>query len=100
VDGLVELFRHAGQSVNCVVVNACETESLARELSAVVPYAIGMRHPVRDRSAIRFSIGFYQAMAAGKPIDNAFDLGVTQLKMVPIGSDELAPVLYRRDAGE
>jgi hypothetical protein len=97
---LVQLFRDAGQSVECVVVNACETGSLARELSAVVPYAIGMRHPVRDKSAIRFSAGFYQGMAAGRPIPDAFDLGVVRLKMSPIGSDELAPVLYRRDAGE
>jgi uncharacterized repeat protein (TIGR01451 family) len=29
---LVQLFRDAGQSVECVVVNACETGSLAREL--------------------------------------------------------------------
>jgi hypothetical protein len=59
-----------------------------------------MRHPVRDKSAIRFSAGFYQGMAAGRPIPDAFDLGVVRLKMSPIGSDELAPVLYRRDAGE
>jgi uncharacterized repeat protein (TIGR01451 family) len=99
VDTLVQLFRDAGQSVECVVVNACETASLARELSSVVPYAIGMRQPVRDKSAIRFSAGFYQGMAAGRPIPGAFDLGVIRLKMSPVGSDELAPVLYRRDAG-
>lgn len=100
VDALVRLFRVAGQSVDCVLVNACETESLARDLSAVVPYAIGMRHPVRDKSAVRFSGGFYQGVAAGRPIPDAFDLGVIRLKMSPIGSDELAPVLYRRDAGD
>lgn len=100
VAGLVDLFRVTGRNVECVVVNACETQSLARELSAVVPYAIGMRQSVRDESAIRFSAGFYQGMAADRPIVDAFDLGVIQLKMSPIGSDELAPVLYRRDAGE
>lgn len=97
VDGLVHLFRTFGRSVHCVVVNACDTELLARELSAVVPYAIGMRRPVRDMSSIRFSAGFYQALAAGKSIEEAFQLGVIMLKMTPISSDALAPVLFRRD---
>ena len=97
VDGLVHLFRTFGRSVDCVLVNACDTELLARELSAVVPFAIGMRQPVRDRSSIRFSTGFYQALAAGKSIEEAFQLGVIMLKMTPNGSDAGAPVLFRRD---
>ena len=99
VDGLVRLFRGAGQSVECVVVNACETELLARGLSEVIPYAIGMRQPVRDRSAIRFSVGFYQAVSAGRPIEDAFELGVGQMMMVPVGDDPSAPVLFRRGRG-
>jgi CHAT domain len=97
VDGLVHLFHTFGRSVHCVLVNACDTELLAWELSAVVPYAIGMRQPVRDVSSIRFSGGFYQALAAGKSIEDAFQLGVIMLKMTPVGSDALAPVLFRRD---
>jgi uncharacterized repeat protein (TIGR01451 family) len=97
VEGLVDLFGTFGRSVHCVLVNACDTELLARELSAVVPYAIGMRQPVRDTSSIRFSAGFYQALGAGKSIEDAFQLGVIMLKMTPIGSDALAPVLFRRD---
>ena len=97
VDGLVDLFRTFGQSVDCMLVNACDTELLARELSAVVPYAIGMRQPVQDTSSIRFSTGFYQALAAGKSIEKAFQLGVIMLKMTPSCSDAGAPVLFRRD---
>ncbi len=97
VDGLVDLFRTFGKSVHCVLVNACDTELLARELSVVVPYAIGMQQPVRDGSSIRFSAGFYQALAAGRSIEEAFQLGVIRLKMTPMGSDAGAPVLFRRD---
>jgi uncharacterized repeat protein (TIGR01451 family) len=96
VDGLVHLFRDFGPGVACILANACDTELLARELSAVVPYAIGMRQPVRDRSSIRFSTGFYQALAAGKSIEEAFQLGVIMLEMTPIGTDARAPVLFRR----
>jgi uncharacterized repeat protein (TIGR01451 family) len=97
VDGVVHLFRTFGSSVRCVLVNACDTEKLAWELSAVVPYAIGMRQSVRDMSSIRFSAGFYQALAAGKSIEEAFQLGVIMLMMTPVGSDALSPVLFRRD---
>jgi hypothetical protein len=52
-----------------------------------------MRQPVGDRSAIRFSIGFYQALAGGKSVETAFDVGVAQLMMAPGGEDILAPIL-------
>jgi hypothetical protein len=93
VDGLVQAFKAVGRDVRCVIVNACETERLAQGLAAVVPCVIGMRQPVGDESAIRFSIGFYQALAAGKPVETAFDAGVAQLMMTPDGDDALAPLL-------
>jgi len=93
VGGLVQAFKAVGRSVCCVMVNACETERLAQALAAVVPYVIGMRLPVGDRSAIHFSIGFYQALAAGMPVETAFDVGLAQLMMTPEGQDALAPLL-------
>ena len=93
VEGLVQAFKAVGQDVQCVIVNACRTERLAQALAAVVPWVIGMRQPVGDRSAIRFSIGFYQALAAGKPVRTAFDVGKAHLMMTPEEDDALAPLL-------
>ena len=96
VAGLVELFETTGENVRCVIVNACSTQQLARGLSAALPraYVIGMRQPVGDRSAIRFSIGFYQALASGRPVEQAFRLGRAQMKMAPDShADPLAPLL-------
>ncbi len=93
VAGLVEAFKAVGQGVQCVIVNACRTERLARALAAIVPYVIGMRQPVGDRSSIRFSIGFYQALAAGQPVETAFAVGKAQMMMTPRGEDALAPLL-------
>jgi CHAT domain-containing protein len=93
VGGLVRAFKAVGGDVRCVIINACRTERLARALAAAVPWVIGMRQPVGDRSAIRFSIGFYQALVAGKSIETAFDVGVAQLYMYPEGDDALAPIL-------
>ena len=96
VDGLVQVFRTAG-SVQSVIVNACSTDLLARALAEVVPFVIGMQEPVGDRSAIHFSTGFYQALAGGLPIKDAFDLGRGQLMMMSSGTDRRAPVLFCRD---
>lgn len=93
VEGLVQAFRAVGREVRCVIVNACRTERLARALALVVPCVIGMRQPVGDRSAIRFSIGFYQALAAGEPVETAFEVGLAQLMMTPRGDDAQAPLL-------
>jgi hypothetical protein len=95
VDGLVKAFKTVGDDVRCVIVNACRTERLARALAAVVPCVIGMRQSVGDRSAIRFSVGFYQALTAGRSIETAFDVGVAQLMMTPEGDDAQAPLLLR-----
>jgi CHAT domain len=99
VDGLVQAFKAVGRDVRCVIVNACQTERLAQALAAVVPCVIGMRQPVGDRSAIRFSIGFYQALAAGKSVETAFDVGVAQLMMTPEGDDARAPLLLHDHEG-
>jgi len=93
VEGLARLFKIAGRrSVECVIVNACSTERLARALSEHVHYTIGMRGPVGDRSAIVFSIGFYQGLAAGLPVEDAFDLGLDQI-MMRANVDWTAPLL-------
>jgi hypothetical protein len=95
VDGLVTLFSVLGKGVRCMLVNACSTKQLAIELSVALPraYVIGMREPVGDRSAISFSVGFYQAVAAGRSIEEAFDLGRAQMRMAY--DSATAPVLCR-----
>jgi hypothetical protein len=89
----VRAFEAAGQGVRCVVVNACSTERLARALAAAGLCVIGMRQPVGDHSAVRFSVGFYQALAAGRSVKTAFDAGVAQRMMSPLRDDDRAPFL-------
>lgn len=93
VDGLVQAFQAAGQGVRCVVVNACNTERLAQALAAAGLCVVGMRQPVGDQSAVRFSIGFYQALGAGRSVEAAFGAGVAQLMMTPLADDARAPFL-------
>jgi hypothetical protein len=66
-------------SVRCVVLNACEAvKSLTVPISS---RTIGMEESIPDKAAIEFSRGFYDALGAGKSIDDSFDEGVSAMKL-------------------
>lgn len=80
-------------TVQCVVLNACYSEAQAHAIHQHVPYVIGMRDQVPDSTAIDFSTGFYQGIAAGKEIEDAFELGQTHAAASPDGGAELITLL-------
>jgi hypothetical protein len=89
---LTDLFGELGDTVECVVLNACFSESQAQGIGRHVPYVIGMTKSVGDRAAIAFSVGFYQAVGAGIDIEGAFRLGKVQIGLQGI-DESLTPVL-------
>jgi hypothetical protein len=73
-EALSDLFRLSSQ-VECVLLNACYSQSQADEIVNYVDYVIGMNHEVGDAFAIIFAIGFYDALGAGESIEQAFEIG-------------------------
>jgi hypothetical protein len=51
---------------------------------------------VGDRAAIEFSIGFYDALLAGRPVDFAYKLGCSAIQMAGI-PEHLTPVLKQKN---
>jgi len=52
-----------GGTVECVVLNACESEEMAKRLRKYgVPHVVCWRSEVRDITAMRFSEAFYKAL--------------------------------------
>lgn len=92
-EALRNLFGILRESVRVVVLNGCDTLPTVEALSEVVDYTIGMNRPVTDRSAIIFAQAFYGALAMGRPVLTAFDLGVSQLEME--GNPEAATPVRR-----
>jgi hypothetical protein len=92
------LFREFAQTIECVVLNACYSQTQAAAIVAHVPYVIGMRREIGDEAAIAFSIGFYQAIGAGRTVPDAYRLGCSMilLKGIPEGS---TPALLESRAG-
>lgn len=72
-EALAALFRTFPGNIRLVVLNACDSDSLARVIAGVVGCAIGMRGKVSDEAAITFGSALYRAIGFGESIQAAFD---------------------------
>lgn len=89
---LVDLFGILRHRPQLVVLNACNTEPLARALVQHVACAIGMRQSIGDEAALAFAASFYQALAFGEPVATAFRLACNELRLRRI-PEEQTPIL-------
>ena len=83
-DGVVEAIRTAGKSIRVVVLNACHSAKLARELIEHVDhieYVIGVEEPLLTATAIDFAKGFYLALGEGNDIATALAQGRALAKL-------------------
>lgn len=95
-DALAALFEQFADQVDCVVLNACYSESQAHAIARHIRWVIGMSEAFGDRAAIAFATGFYQAIGAGRSIEEAYRLGCAQIRLQGI-PEYLTPVLIRKD---
>jgi hypothetical protein len=92
--GLFELFSH---QVECVVLGACHSEPQADAIAAHIDYVIGMQREIKDKAAIEFSVGFYDALGAGRNVEDAFKLGrIAIMQNYPELPEYQNPVLKKR----
>ncbi len=79
-DALASMFKlFAKKGVKCVVLNACYSEVQAEAISQYVKYVIGMNKAVGDKAAVAFAVAFYDALGAGLNIEDAHELGCSQM---------------------
>lgn len=95
-DTLRRLFRILARDILCVVLNSCFSERQAIALAEVVPSAVGMGANVSDTAAIAFAAGFYEALAFGESLYNAFELGRTATELALQGHQSEFPRLVAR----
>ncbi len=75
----IKLLRALGNNLRLVVINACHSAELARDIPPTVPVSVGMSDSILDRDAIDFAVAFYEALAFGKPVRTAFDAALAGL---------------------
>ena len=80
-DGLGQVIRAAGDSIQLVVLNACYSRIQAEALVLHVPCVIGMPSAIGDKSAIVYAAELYRALAFGKSVANAHQCGLAALAL-------------------
>jgi hypothetical protein len=80
-DGLGQVIRAAGDSIELVVLNACYTKVQAEALIAHVSCVIGMPSTIGDKSAIVYAAELYRALAFGKSVAIAHQCGLAALAL-------------------
>ncbi|BBC23917.1 von Willebrand factor type A [Pseudanabaena sp. ABRG5-3] len=91
---LANLFKLFSNQVECVILNACYSEVQAEEISRHINYVIGMKQAIGDQAAIKFSTGFYDAIGAGRSIEDAFEFGKNAIELGNI-PEEFTPVIKK-----
>jgi tetratricopeptide (TPR) repeat protein len=96
-EALSGLFELCSKHIECVILNACYSAPQAAALNKHINYVIGMPGKINDKAAIKFSVGFYDALGVGKSVEEAFRFGYNAvLQMIPDPSEDLIPVLNIR----
>ncbi len=93
VDLLAILKRDA--PLRCVVLNACFTADQAAAIAEHVDCVVGTAREIDDESAIAFATAFYRAIAHGKNVEDAFDLGRNEIRLRRLSGEDV-PQLFCR----
>lgn len=91
-EALGALFKLFKDSIQCVVLNACYSDTQAEVLTQHIPYVVGMNRSVPDKAAIEYAVAFYDGLGAGKSFEFAHELGCAAIGMAGISGADI-PVL-------
>ena len=94
-DSLARLFKLFKDKIDCVVFNACYSETQAEAIHQYIDCVVGMNKAIGDRAAIEFAVGFYDALGAGKSYTDAYEFGCSAIDLEGI-TESLTPVLKSR----
>jgi CHAT domain/Effector-associated domain 7 len=72
---LADLFQLFESKIECVVLNACYSEVQAKAIYEHIDCVVGMNQEIEDEAAIKFAVGFYDALGAGRSYEDAFKFG-------------------------
>jgi tetratricopeptide (TPR) repeat protein len=98
-EAVSEMFRMMKHNIRLVVFNACYAKGQAEALTDTVDFTIGMSDAIEDRAAEIFAPRFYEWLALGYSLKEAFDFSINQLAMEGV-PDGQAPELMKREGAD
>ncbi|MCC5617843.1 CHAT domain-containing protein [Nostoc sp. CHAB 5836] len=78
---LAKLFDLFQEQVECVLLNACYSQEQATAIHQHIDCVVGMNQAIGDMAAIKFSIGFYTGLGAGRNYEDCFQIGCTSIDL-------------------
>lgn len=94
---LASLFELVTDHVDCVLLNACYSETQMEAIAHHIPHVIGMKQAIGDRAAITFAVGFYKALGANRSVPEAYRFGQVEIQLEDI-PEYLIPTLRSKDS--
>ncbi|MDZ8261281.1 AAA-like domain-containing protein [Nostoc sp. ChiQUE01b] len=92
---LARLFKLFQNKVECVLLNACYSEVQAEAICQHIDYVVGMNQAIGDDAAIKFAVGFYDGLGAGRSLEDAFESGCIAMELESI-PESATPILKKR----
>ena len=83
-------------NIRCVVLNACYSATQAKAIAQHIDCVIGMSKAVGDQAAISFAGSFYQALAYGRDLQTAFDLGCLEINIENLKDQDIPRLISNR----
>jgi formylglycine-generating enzyme required for sulfatase activity len=84
---LATMFRVLRDNVTLVVLNACNSGEQAQAIRRSAGLVIGMCTRIEDAAAISFASALYGALAYGRSVRDAFELGVAAIQAAHPGQE-------------
>ncbi|MEM8721776.1 MAG: NACHT domain-containing protein [Cyanobacteria bacterium P01_G01_bin.39] len=78
---LADLFRILGKDIECVLLNACHTETQVDLVVEHIPFAIGTSKEILDKAAYWFAVGFYKALVREQLIESCYEWGCNAVQL-------------------
>ncbi len=78
---LASLLRILKDGIRLVVLNACYSEVQAQEAVKHIDFVVAMASGVSEDGAVELAGAFYQALAYGRSVQQAFELARNELEM-------------------
>ncbi|MEH1826731.1 MAG: 5'-methylthioadenosine/S-adenosylhomocysteine nucleosidase [Nostoc sp.] len=94
-EDFAKLFEFFKEKVNCVLLSHCYSEVQAEAIAQHINYVIGITNELSDSATIQFTIAFYDALGAGRSIEQAYNFGCATIALAGI-PDSLTPILRKQ----
>ena len=95
---LIGLFRILKDNIKIVFLNACHSKEQIAGLRETIDFTIAMNTSIGDKAAVIFASYFYQALAFGRSVLDAFELAKNQLELEGIDESKTPELLVRDGA--